>query len=450
MPSPFYTPGADIYGGAIQARREAQNDFASRLGQLYAGGNQQAGQTLGGIAPDKLDAIRSALEKMPATEQAKAKQRVDMLKKWIYSISQTQDEPTRALLWNQMIAQAHQSGADVSNISPNYSAEALEVAKNGLMSIDELMSTQRESRLVDQAQKEGISAQERDFLAFGDASSTQWQDLFSKRYAPKIAQNGAVQTQLIPDETLNKAIRAGIVIPLDWVNDEQAKRVRAAQGLPVVSDDAAAAAPTPAGGIAGSSVTQVMGQKTPEQLQIEREQRDESRRLAEEGREAEKVKKLKQEQTAKDLDAATVFYRTTIDKFEELKKIVSGMNPLSAVYSDDLTKARSIVGRLLTDIKNPKMADLGAITPSDLALLAGFVPDLSGASLQRFVPSQAVIPLEQGIQYVKDKAAGFYASKGAQNPFAGGGEQPAAAPSKPIAAGHPADIQAILDQYRRK
>lgn len=140
MPSPFYTPGADIFGGAVAARRDAQNDFASRLGQLYAGGNQQAGQTLGGIAPDKLDAIRSALEKMPATEQAKAKQRVDMLKKWVYSISQTQDEPTRALMWNQMIAQAHQSGADISNISPNYSAEALEVAKNGLMSLDEIMS----------------------------------------------------------------------------------------------------------------------------------------------------------------------------------------------------------------------------------------------------------------------------------------------------------------------
>ena len=121
MPSPFYTPGADIFGGAVAARREAQNDFASRLGQLYAVGDQQAGQTLGGISPDKLDAIRSALEKMPATEQAKAKQRVDMLKKWVYTISQTQDEPTRALLWNHMIAQAHQSGADVSNISPSHS-----------------------------------------------------------------------------------------------------------------------------------------------------------------------------------------------------------------------------------------------------------------------------------------------------------------------------------------
>lgn len=141
MPSPFYTPGPDIFGGGLQARREAQTDFASRLGQLYAGGDQKAGQVLGGIAPDKLDAIRSALEKMPATEQAKAKSRVDMLKKWIFTISQTQDEPTRALLWNQMIAQAHQSGADISNIQPNYSEAALREAQVGINSIDELMSS---------------------------------------------------------------------------------------------------------------------------------------------------------------------------------------------------------------------------------------------------------------------------------------------------------------------
>lgn len=183
MPSPFYTPGADIYGGAIQARRDAQNDFASRLGQLYAGGNQQAGQTLGGIAPDKLDAIRSALEKMPATEQAKAKQRVDMLKKWVYTISQTQDEPTRALLWNQMIAQAHQSGADVSNISPNYSEAALREAQTGIMSLDEVMSTQKESRLTASAGGAGTqSERDREFLRTNDSTSEDWQKIYLDQY----------------------------------------------------------------------------------------------------------------------------------------------------------------------------------------------------------------------------------------------------------------------------
>lgn len=171
MPSPFYTPGPDIFGGGLQARREAQNDFASRLGQLYAGGNQQAGQTLGGIAPDKLDAIRSALEKMPATEQAKAKQRVDMLKKWIYTISQTQDEPTRALLWNQMIAQAHQSGADVSNISPNYSEAALREAQTGIMSLDELMSSSTKAQAANNVMKTYTDAQGNEVAVYRDGST---------------------------------------------------------------------------------------------------------------------------------------------------------------------------------------------------------------------------------------------------------------------------------------
>lgn len=183
MPSPFYTPGPDIFGGGLQARRDAQADFSDRLGQLYAGGNQQAGQVLGGIAPDKLDAIRSALEKMPATEQAKAKQRVDMLKKWIYSISQTQDEPTRALMWNQMIAQAHQSGADVSNISPNYSEAALREAQTGLMTIDEMMNSQKESRLTASAGGAGTqSERDREFLRTNDSTSEDWQKIYLDQY----------------------------------------------------------------------------------------------------------------------------------------------------------------------------------------------------------------------------------------------------------------------------
>ena len=212
------------------------------------------------------------------------------------------------------------------------------------------------------------------------------------------------------------------------MNADQAKRIREAQGKTTTTTTATpaplpgdlspeAAAAAGLGGIAGSSVTQVAGMKTPEQLQRESEQRAEDRRKAEEQRKLDQENKAKQDQLKKDIDSATVFYQSTIDKFNELMGLVSNMNPLEAIYSEKLTKARSIIGRLLTDIKNPKMADLGAITPSDLALLAGFVPDLEGASAQRFDKSKAIIPLQQGLQYVKDKADGFYASKGVPNPL---------------------------------
>lgn len=139
MASPYYTPMANIYGQGMAARQDAQRDFADKLGQLYAGGDQKAGVALAGQAPDKLTAIRTALEGLPETEQAKAKERIGLLKKWHLAISQEPDESARALMYNQMIAQAHQLGADVSKLAPQYSREALQSQMTHLLTWDEAM-----------------------------------------------------------------------------------------------------------------------------------------------------------------------------------------------------------------------------------------------------------------------------------------------------------------------
>lgn len=239
MPSPFYTPGADIFGGAVAARRDAQNDFASRLGQLYAGGDQKAGQTLGGIAPDKLDAIRSALEKMPATEQAKAKQRVDMLKKWVYTISQTQDEPTRALLWNQMIAQAYQSGADVSNISPNYSEAALREAQTGIMSLDEIMSSAAKGQSANNLMKTYTDSDGNEVGVYRDGSTkVLGKASQSLRYTPEglvfdprqgtLQEPGAPQTAPQPGEPMQPAAADPMALIAEARAREDARKLRLA------------------------------------------------------------------------------------------------------------------------------------------------------------------------------------------------------------------------------
>lgn len=398
MPSPFYTPGPDIFGGGLQARREAQADFSDRLGQLYAGGNQQAGQVLGGIAPDKLDAIRSALEKMPATEQAKAKQRVDMLKKWIYSISQTQDEPTRALLWNQMIAQAHQSGADVSQVRPNYSAEALAEAQNGIFALDEIMNMRKESRLAESAGGNGTEGERRDAeLAKGDPSSTEWQTKYLNRYMTPQRTGfnpitGAAMSEYIPApyEVAKKALSVGLGLnaPSQQVyNAFNARKEVATTGTTTTATtDVPAAAgdiTTPGSVINGTPIpqtaavvptTSVQGPAPATSLadrqRREAEDRAEARRRAEEERKQNEQARLPQYL----LDAMTA-NKTQLARLALLEKTLANPNAASALGAQNMIPGAAQFGKYL---RSGSQNDL-------LGLIAGLqsmtYKDISGANV---------------------------------------------------------------------
>jgi len=412
MPSPFYTPGADIFGGAVQARREAQNDFASRLGQLYAGGNQQAGQTLGGLAPEKLDAIRSALEKMPATEQAKAKQRVDMLKKWIFTISQTQDEPTRALLWNQMIAQAHQSGADISNIQPNYSADALEVAKNGLMTLDELMSSAKESRLTQSMGGNGTEGERRDAeLANGDPTSTEWQTKYLNRYMTpqKTGFNpisGAPEYQYLPAPAVvsQKALSVGL-----GLNEPSKQIYQSFQKQPPTVAPGEITAP---GSIVnGTPVKPVVPTTTvtgpaPGMSRVEQE------RIA--GEERERQRKLEEEKRKKSADAqqANAYYDDLIRQMDSFIGMVKKSNfgqRAGFSTSQDAGRLAAQQGILLGEFKGDKLFQLGVLNAGDKPFIQGIITDIggseSGFSLDRAFLDRAIGKLEQAKTYIRSKQA---------------------------------------------
>jgi len=148
MASPFYIPTPDLFGGQVKARQAAQEDFASKLSQLYAGGDATAGRALVGIAPEHAEQIRSTLEKMPGTEQEKAHARLDLLKKWHYQIAQEPDPAKRAMMYNQMLAQVKDAGGDVSGLAQQYSDEALQSQTNKLLSYAELMDAAKERRLA--------------------------------------------------------------------------------------------------------------------------------------------------------------------------------------------------------------------------------------------------------------------------------------------------------------
>ena len=219
MPSPFYTPGADIFGGAMAARKQAQDDFSNRLGQLYAGGNAQAGQNLAGLDPAKADSIRKALEYMPETEQGKVKKRTDMVKKWLVSMSQEPDESTRALMWNQMLAQGQQTGADMSKMEQQYSPDALRSHLTDVLTFDEIMRTQQERRLSDSAGGSGTENERTDTeLVGGDPADPVWKVKYMRRYGqPQVQidqQTGAqVKTWAIAiPEIARKAMSVGLPI----------------------------------------------------------------------------------------------------------------------------------------------------------------------------------------------------------------------------------------------
>lgn len=467
MPSPFYTPGPDIFGGGLQARREAQTDFASRLGQLYAGGDQKAGQVLGGIAPDKLDAIRSALEKMPATEQAKAKSRVDMLKKWIFTISQTQDEPTRALLWNQMIAQAHQSGADISNIQPNYSESALREAQVGINSIDELMSVAKESRLAESAGGNGTEGERRDKqLAQGDPSSTEWQTMYLNRYmTPQRVGFNPVTGQAIseyipaPYEVAKKALSVGLGLnqPSKQVYDAFNARQTtvATDGTPAPAPAAATAAPAVAAGeitapgsvINGTPIpqpapvvptTSVSGPR-PGMSRAEQERIDAENRLKE--REA-----AAGTQYSADQQKAAGFAARMDQATSALAK-----NPNFVPNEKDILTYKSDMLRRLTsdEYKLYRQAQENWIS-ANLRRESGAVIGVEemDQEIKKYFPSPG-----DSEDVIKQKAESRRIAQEGMKQSAGGayGQLKATVgKGAPKDSGHPADIQAILNKHRSK
>lgn len=425
MASPFYIPMRDMFNEGIQARQAAQQQFASQLAQLYAGGDMRAGQALAGMAPEQATQIRTAMEAMPGTEFSKVKQRADLLKKWHYAIQNEQDETTRALMYNQMLAQVQAAGGDISGLAPQYSKEAMTRQMNELMTFDELAGMQKERRLADSGGGAGTEWERTVAeLAGGDPQDPVWRQKYLKVFmTPKLVPNqvtGGVDEQYLPADPVisRKALSVGL-----GINAPSRAVLNAGPGEITVPDGQPGGAPSPATQASAPQPavpTTVVRGEPPAMSRAERE------RLAAEERAAAKERAAKEESADKDIAAAKVFYDTTIGKFNELINLVSTMTPGESLYSEKLTKARSIIGRLLTDIKSQKMADLGAITPSDIALLSGFVPDLTGTSAQRFIPSQAVIPLQQGLQYVRDKANQFYAQRGKPSPYEAG-KQPAQA-----------------------
>ncbi len=183
MPSPFYIQTPNVYGGMMAARQDAQRDFANQLSQLYAAGDQQAGQKLAGMDPQKLDQIRGALEKLPGSEQEKIAKRTGLLKKWHYAISQEPDESTRALMYSQMLGQIKQAGGDISGLAPSYSKEAIRSQLMDISSVEEMIAMQKEQRLRESAGGSGTEWErtEQELIA-GDPNTALWKQKYLKTF----------------------------------------------------------------------------------------------------------------------------------------------------------------------------------------------------------------------------------------------------------------------------
>lgn len=449
MASPFYIPTPNTFQNMVQARQQAQEDFAGKLSQLYAGGSQEAGQQLAGIAPSRVMAVKQALENMPGSQQNTLRERVDLLKKWHMAIDSEQDPANKAMMYNQMLAQVKAHGGDIASLAPSYDPASFKSQLMDTLSVEELLNQRKEQRLEASAGGTGTEWERADAeLVNGNPQDETWKSKYIKYFLnPRPFVNpvtGATDMQFMTASPGVSRKAQSVGLPVNAPSRQllstapiaapepaipMAPPQAAAPATPDQATVPAVTAPVVAPKVAGAAEvpTTVIPGKPPEMSRAERE------RLAAEERDASRLKPM-----PTPLGEALLENRKSLRQLEQTKKLmenpdasktlgISNMLPgsnLVAQYfgTPDQNNLRALISALQSmTYKNTSGATVTAAEERRLQQYIPTVndrPDVAKTKVTRFLAEYQAI-----VKDVED----FINSQG-YKPFTGGNQ---AAPTVP-------------------